>query len=145
MTDAERLLAIEEIKQVKARYYRCMDVKDWAGFAAVFAPDISVNYGPVLEDASELKAAGAAEVVALVRGVVEPAVSIHHGHMPEIEIVTPTSARAIFAMEDLIFWPEGSLHKTMHGWGHYHETYEKIAGKWLIKTLKLTRLRVVYT
>jgi len=35
----------------------------------------------------------------------------------------------------------------MHGYGHYHETYELIAdgkgaGRWLIKTLKLTRLRV---
>jgi hypothetical protein len=30
----------------------------------------------------------------------------------------------------------------MHGWGHYYETYEKIDGKWLIKTLKLTRLRL---
>jgi hypothetical protein len=30
----------------------------------------------------------------------------------------------------------------MHGWGHYHETYEKAGGRWAIKTLKLTRLRV---
>ena len=142
MTEAERLLAIEEIKHVKARYFRCMDMKDWAGFYAVFAPDASVDYTPAAPDSSDWKATGAANVVALVRKVVERAVSIHHGHMPEVEITSPGSARAIFAMEDLIFWPEGSRYKTMHGWGHYHETYEKIGGKWLIKTLKLTRLRV---
>jgi SnoaL-like domain len=80
--------------------------------------------------------------VALVRKVVGPAVSIHHGHMAEVEVTSTGTAHAIFAMEDLIFWPEGSRYKTLHGWGHYHETYEKIGGKWVIKTLTLTRLRV---
>ena len=142
MTDTERLLAIEEIKQVKARYFRFMDMKDWADFTSVFAPDASVDYAPEAADSSEWKASGAANVVALVRKVVGPAVSIHHGHMAEVEVTSPGTAHAIFAMEDLIFWPEGSRHKTLHGWGHYHETYEKIDGKWVIKTLKLTRLRV---
>ncbi|MGH7842996.1 MAG: nuclear transport factor 2 family protein [Candidatus Binataceae bacterium] len=145
MTDVERLLAIEEIRQLKARYFRCMDTKDWAGFTAVFAPDASVDYTPPSADSSDWKATGAANVVALVRSVVERAVSIHHGHMAEVEITSPTTARAVFAMEDLIYWPEGSRHKTMHGWGHYHETYEKISGRWMIKTLVLTRLRVENT
>ena len=86
MTDTERLLAIEEIKQVKARYFRCMDTKDWAGFTAVFAPDGKVDYSPAAVDASDWKASGAANVVALVRKVVEPAVTIHHGHMAEVEV-----------------------------------------------------------
>jgi hypothetical protein len=145
MTDIERLVAIEEIKQVKARYFRCMDMKDWAGFTEVFAPDASADYTPASADSGDWKAAGAPQVVKLVRKVVERAVSIHHGHMAEVEVTSPTTAQAIFAMEDLIYWPEGSRHKTMHGWGHYHETYEKTGGRWAIKTLKLTRLRVENT
>jgi hypothetical protein len=145
MTDVERLLAIEEIRQCKARYFRCMDTKDWAGFSAVFAPEVSVDYMPDSSAADEWKATGASNVVALVRRVVEQAVSIHHGHMAEVDIVSATLARAVFAMEDLIFWPQGSRYQTMHGWGHYHETYEKVGDKWLIKTLKLTRLRVENT
>ena len=39
MDAAEQLLAIEEIKQLKARYFRCMDTKDWDGFGQVFAPN----------------------------------------------------------------------------------------------------------
>src|SRR6266487_3963844 len=39
----ERLEAIEEIKQLKARYFRCMDRKDWDGFASVFAPDARMD------------------------------------------------------------------------------------------------------
>jgi hypothetical protein len=145
MAEAEQLLAIEQIKQCKARYFRCMDMKDWAGFEAVFASDASADYTPASSTSSDWKATGASNIVALVRGLIGQAVSIHHGHMPEIEITSATTAKAIFAMEDLIFWPEGSRNKTMHGWGHYHETYEKSGGQWLIKTLKLTRLRVVMT
>lgn len=140
MTDIERLIALEEIKQVKARYFRCMDTKDWAAFEAVFAPDATADYSSE-GDAKEWTASGAANIVAFVRKVVGPAISVHHGHMAEVEVLSPTSARGIFAMEDLIWWPEGSRRKTLHGWGHYHETFEKIGGKWQIKTLKLTRLR----
>jgi hypothetical protein len=145
MTDAERLLDIEQIRQTKARYFRCMDTKDWAGFEAVFAPDVKVDYEATKGDSSDWKLNGAANVVAFVRKVVEHGVSIHHGHMAEVEVTSSNNARGIFAMEDLIFWPEGSRHKRLHGWGHYHETYEKIGGKWLIKTLNLTRLRVENT
>lgn len=142
MNDVERLMAIEEIKQTKARYFRCMDMKDWDGFTAVFAPDATADYSPASPESIDWKATGPANIVKFVRSVVERAVSIHHGHMAEVEVTSPTTAKAIFAMEDLIFWPEGSRHRTMHGWGHYHETYEKVSGKWLIKTLALTRLKV---
>jgi hypothetical protein len=30
----------------------------------------------------------------------------------------------------------------MHGYGHYHETYERTDDGWRIKTITLTRLRV---
>ena len=32
MTDVEKLAAAEEIKQLKARYYRYMDTKQWSGW-----------------------------------------------------------------------------------------------------------------
>ena len=114
MTDLERLIALEEIKQVKARYFRCMDTKDWAAFEAVFAPDATADYSSE-GDAKEWSASGAAKIVALVRRVVESAISVHHGHMAEVEVTSPTSARGIFAMEDLIWWPEGSRRKTQCG------------------------------
>ena len=37
MDDIARLLAMEDIRQLKARYYRCMDTKDWEGLSKVFA------------------------------------------------------------------------------------------------------------
>jgi hypothetical protein len=145
MTDAERMMAIEEIKGVKARYFRCMDTKDWAGFEAVFASDVTVDYTPPGGNPADWSASGASNVVAFVRKMVEPAITVHHGHMPEVELTSASTARGIFAMEDLIWWPEGSRRKTLHGWGHYHETFEKSDGTWRIKALKLTRLRVEQT
>lgn len=145
MTDAERLIAIEEIKQLKARYFRCVDGKDWDGFAAVFTPDATVDYTPEGGDPKDWSMAGVANIVAFVQKALAGANTIHHGHMPEIEIISPMAARGIFSMEDMIWWPEGSRRKTLHGWGHYHETYTKIADRWLIKTLRLTRLRIEET
>ena len=42
--------------------------------------------------------------------------------MPEIEITSPTPATGVWAMEDMLRWPNGT---EMHGYGHYYETYEK--------------------
>jgi hypothetical protein len=145
MTDSEQLAPIEEIKQLKARYFRCMDTKDCAGFQAVFAADGTVDFTPKGGDSSRWSATGAANVTRMVKDLVDPALTIHHGHMPEIEVISETSACGVWAMEDLIWWPEGSPRKTLHGFGHYHETYEKIGRRWLIKTLRLTRLRVEQT
>src|SRR5438874_11102676 len=39
MTELEKVAATLEIHALKARYFRMMDCKDWAGLEAVFAPD----------------------------------------------------------------------------------------------------------
>jgi hypothetical protein len=59
--------------------------------------------------------------------------------MAEVEVTSGTTASAVWSMDDVLRWPEGA---EMHGYGHYHETYEKVDGEWRIKTLRLTRLRV---
>jgi SnoaL-like protein len=142
----ERLTAIEEIKTLKARYFRCMDTKDWDGFADVFAPDAVMDMSsevPATDDDPDAGITkGNKEIAAFVRSHVGEVTTVHHGHMPEIEVVSPTTARGIWAMEDKLRWPEGSFLETMHGYGHYHETYELVAGEWRISTLMLTRLRL---
>ena len=144
MEPVERLIATEEIKQLKARYFRCMDTKDWAGFEQVFAADAVMDMSSEMRDQTTRGGItrGAAQIAAMVRTVVGPVVTVHHGHMPEIEITSPTTARGVWAMEDKLRWPEGSPVRTMHGYGHYHETYERTDDGWRIKTITLTRLRV---
>jgi hypothetical protein len=142
MTDIEKLLAIEEIKRVKSNYFWGLDHKDWEFWRReVWAPDATL----IVPEASR-ECVGFEAILAYVKESTGDQVSVHHGHMPNIEITSDTTATAIWAMEDRLFrtreFPleDGSIH--LHGFGHYHETYVKLAVGWRLHTTKLTRLRV---
>jgi len=129
---------VEAIKRLKARYFRTMDTKDWAGMRAVFADDVVMDTteagGGVVE--------GADEFIAFLSETLAGATTVHHGHMPEIELTSPTSATGVWALQDLIVWPGGGR---LEGYGHYHETYALVDGAWKIAASKLTRLHVDLT
>ena len=61
---------------------------------------------------------------------------MHHCHAGDHSDLAEITATGIWAMEDMLFFPDGNR---LHGAGHYHETYEKRDGGWLIKSLHLTR------
>ena len=148
ISDLERLSAIEEIKQLKARYFRCMDTKDWPGLQAVFSPDAEFDMRGEAADKSKAADAliiGNANIMPFIRNAVLELTTVHHGHMPEIEIISSTSAKGIWAMEDVLRWPAGAAVKTLHGYGHYHETYRKTEEGWRIQSSRLSRLRVDIT
>jgi hypothetical protein len=142
MIDVEKLLAIEEIKRVKSRYFYGLDHRDWEFWRReVWAPD-----GKLIVPEAQKECVGFEEILAYVRESTGDQVSVHHGHMPDIEFTSDTSAKVIWAMEDRLYrtkeFPleDGSTH--LHGFGHYHETYVKTPVGWRIQTSKLTRLRV---
>jgi hypothetical protein len=43
MDDLARLAAVEEIKKLKARYYRFLDTHDWDAFEMVFTEDAEMD------------------------------------------------------------------------------------------------------
>jgi uncharacterized protein (TIGR02246 family) len=129
---------IEAIKQLKARYFRTMDTKDWAGMRQVFTDDVVMD---TTASGGNL-IAGADDFMEFLRPTLADAVTVHHGHMPEIQVTSPTTATAVWALQDTILWPNGGR---MVGYGHYHETYEKTDGQWRIKSSTLTRLHVDFT
>jgi hypothetical protein len=139
MDELARLIAIEEIKVLKARYFRYVDLKNWAGLRGLFCEHATIHYTDGDQGPQPLDAA-----MQFVQSALHDSISLHHGHMPEIEIIGPDRARAIWAMEDRVYWPENSTNPLgilkMHGVGHYHETYERHE-RWLIASLTLTRLR----
>jgi uncharacterized protein (TIGR02246 family) len=129
---------IERIKQLKARYFRAIDTKDWDLLRQLFTDDVVIDTeqsgGPVIH--------GADEFLVFLPEALEGTVTVHHGHMPEIELTAPDTATGIWAMEDVVQWPTG---QELRGYGHYHETYAKAEGTWRIKSSTLTRLRVDFT
>ena len=135
----QRLLDIEEIKRLKARYFRSLDQQRWDEFAEVFSADahLEVPEGDVDER-------GRAAVVASVSGVLAGVRTVHHGHMPEIEITGPDTARGIWAMFDYVEFPvaEGAARFGLQGYGHYTEEYVREGGQWRISHLHLSRLRI---
>jgi len=145
MTDIEKLLAIEEIKQVKARYFYGLDHQDWDLWREeVWAPD-----GRLEVPEADMVVEPFDKVVEWVSASVGDQVSVHHGHMPLIEFVSDNEAKVIWAMEDRLYrtkeFPleDGSTY--LHGFGHYHETYTKLDRGWRIASSRLTRLRLEMT
>jgi len=126
---------IEAIKQLKARYFRTMDTKDWAGMRQVFCDDVQMD----TSSSGGGTINGADDFMAFLSGAIGDVLTVHHGHTPEIELTSATTANGVWAMEDMLRWPDG---RELHGFGHYHETYRKVDGRWRIQSSRLTRLRM---
>lgn len=129
---------IEAIKQVKARYFRTMDTKDWPAMRRVFTDDVVID--TTASGGSVVM--GADEFLDYIEQTLAGAITVHHGHMPEIQLTSASTATGIWALQDLIVWPDGSR---LLGYGHYHETYEMAVGEWRIKSSTLTRLHMDFS
>jgi len=142
----DRLLAIEEIKRLKARYFRFVDSKDQAGLATLFTPDgiLDMRHAPAGPADESALVSGADKIAQFILAAVSGARTVHLGHMPEILITSTDTATAIWAMQDLLKWRDKSpypFHELI-SYGHYHDTYLRMAGQWRIQSSRLTRLRV---
>lgn len=124
-----------EICNLKARYCRCLDTKDWDGYRAVYADDAILDTSP----SGGLRVEGANAAVAYVRSSIsDDTITTHHVHAPEIEI-DGDAATGIWAMQDRNIWPTG---RKLLGFGHYHERYVRVDGAWLIAESTLTRINM---
>ena len=134
----EDLVEIEHIRQLKARYFQLMDQKRWDEWSMVFCEDVTID---TTQEGSPL-IKGSQAFLDYLLPILEGVQTVHHGHMPEIEITGARSARGVWSMEDYLDF-ESDPPFTIHGRGHYREEYEKgDDGAWRIKSLKLTRLWV---
>ena len=124
--------SFEEIKQLKAWYFRFLDTQDWDALSEVFTKDAVLQWGPEDDQVMDGRDAILAGLIANLEG----AVTCHQGHMPEIELIDSNHARGIWSMTDRVDHPDYLL----IGYGHYHEEYVRRDGRWQIRHLRLTRL-----
>ena len=135
----EDLVEIERIKQLKARYFLLMDQKRWDEWALVFCEDVTID---TTEEGTPL-IHGRKAFHEYLPPILENVKTCHQGHTPIITLTGPDSAEGVWAMEDMLWWPEGSPIEHLWGLGWYEEKYRKEAdNEWRIEHLKLRRIRV---
>jgi len=139
----ERMSSLAQIAQLKARYCRYIDTKQWHKLSSLFTEDCRFE---------GLGAAPfGADVDAFVQGVATrlgSAISVHHVHQPELLLTSERTARGLWPMEDFVEWQDGSIVKEapgsrgFRGYGHYEEEYRREGDIWKISFLRLTRMRL---
>ena len=149
VSDIERLIAINEIREVMARYARHADQKDFEALARLFTSDGSFTTNQV-DGAVWMQIKGRDAIARTIAQSVGTAQVIHHLFSYQTEILSPTSARSVVSMADMFIRPEGEAlpsdaglaFRTMEGYGHYHGDFVKVGEAWFIKTLVQTRLKM---
>jgi hypothetical protein len=140
MDPLQVLIEKDAIRELKARYFHTLDTKDWDGFTSVWEPEMEHK---MIAENQEINGRRE-DFVAYVSKALTGVVTVHHGHNPIIEILSPTSAKATWPFVDRLK-PGPDAHPQMQGligYGHYHETYVKSDAGWRIKTQLVTRLRL---
>lgn len=136
MDDVAALLEIEAIRQLKAKYCRYLDAKDWGAWREL----LDDGFTSVIAGVGGRQTVGADDFVVYVRRTLgkssQP--TVHQVYAPEITLASATTAAGVWAFNDVVRLIPAV---TLHGYGHYHETYEKRGGHWRIKSSTVTRLR----
>jgi len=122
--------ALEEIRRLKYRYLRCVDLKLWDEIADVFTADATVDYGTrALGEPIQLR--GREEIVAFLRQSLGPGIiTVHFASQPEIEIDGAT-ATGTWSFEDTVIATEFRV--VIKGAAFYEDRYARGEdGRWRI-------------
>nr|WP_087573191.1 MULTISPECIES: nuclear transport factor 2 family protein [unclassified Sphingomonas]AJW29519.1 hypothetical protein pJE1_097 [Sphingomonas sp. JE1] len=143
MTEAveQNINDIEAIRQLKARYVRFGDTKQWDGFAELFTDDCEFVFDVMPRKSQDDPISG--HIIGLtnfIAGMSEWMAglkTVHQLYSAEIVLTAADRAEGIWGMHDYLEMPRSIF----RGWGHYHEIYVKQDGRWKIKRTETTRLR----
>ena len=121
---------LEEIRQVKYRYLRCVDTKLWDEIGDTFTEDATVDYG-TMAYGKPLKMTGREEIVAFFRDNLGPEIlTVHAAGQPEITVDGDT-ATGIWSFTDTVIATKYRIVVT--GAAFYHDRYERgTDGRWRI-------------
>src|SRR5262245_27672505 len=99
MISADQIEDYFAICEVKARYCRFLDNKDWESWGDLFTEDVEQDTRP----SGGTLAHGRDELLRSVRASIGTAITAHQVHSPEVQIEGDT-AQAIWAMQDRVIW-----------------------------------------
>jgi hypothetical protein len=124
------LVALEEIRRVKYRYLRCVDLKLWDEIGETFTADATADYGtPAL--GKPLSLSGRDAIVAFLRDSLGPdIITVHFASQPEIDIDGDTAA-GTWCFEDTVIATEYRV--VIKGSAFYEDRYTRgDDGRWRI-------------
>jgi hypothetical protein len=115
----------EQLRQLKYRYLRCLDLKDWDGFADTLTADVSTDYG------ERLSFSDRDAVVDYMRSSLGPSIiTVHQVHHPELQ-VEGDAATGRWYLEDKVIITEHRMLLT--GAAFYEDGYRRCEdGQWRI-------------
>ena len=125
---------IEAIKELKSKYWRCVDSKQFEEQANCLTEDGIFE----LPDAKKRLQGRKAIVQFLMENLGESIVSVHRGHNHEIEITSDTTAKGKWRLNDVIY--NIPANTAFSGWGFYEDEYVKEQSEWKIKNTRITHV-----
>lgn len=141
MDSLEGLLSLEEIRQVKYRSLRCVDLKLWDEIGDVFTEDADLDYGTVAYG-KPLQIAGRAGIVAFFRTKLGPdTLTSHSAGQPEITVDgdgISDRATGIWQVRDTVL---ATRHRMLiTGAAFHHDRYERGPdGRWRVAGTRCVR------
>lgn len=141
MDSLEGLRSLEEIRQVKYRSLRCVDLKRWDEIGDVFTEDADLDYGTVAYG-KPLQIAGRAGIVAFFRTKLGPdTLTSHSAGQPEITVDgdgISDRATGIWQVRDTVL---ATRHRMLiTGAAFHHDRYERGAdGRWRVAGTRCVR------
>ncbi len=132
------LTAIEEIKRLKHRYFRSLDLKDWPTFGDCLTADVHARYGTKAMGEPVHYDSRADTVDFMVKNLGPEVVTVHIANHPEIE-VDGSTATGSWAFEDTVIVPEMKV--MIRGAGYYRDEYRRDTdGAWRIAATSYERI-----
>jgi len=127
--DQSDLIAITEITQLKYRYGRNLDNRNWDAFAATLAPNVKARYGSVYQERPLDFDGRDAVVEYLSTAMSGTMITEHRFAQPEIA-VDGSIATGTWAMSDVVIIPDHDI--IISGSCYYTDKYELGPDGWLI-------------
>lgn len=134
--DIQRLMDIEAIKQLKHAYFRCVDTANLEELGSLFHEQVQVRFKG---GNYEWNLDGREEYLSNI-GVSFSSASVghHNAHHPEIQMLSETEATGIWYLADHMWILNHKAYT--RGTALYWDSYEKVDGKWLIKSTSYERI-----
>jgi hypothetical protein len=132
------LASIEEIKRLKYRYFRSLDLKEWETFGDCLTEDVRARYGT--QAMSEpLHYDNRADVVGFMStNLGTGIITMHVAQHPDIEVDGDT-ATGSWGFEDTVIVPDFKV--LIRGAGYYRDSYRRDAdGAWRIASTEYDRI-----